>query len=144
MFRVGGDAATKIAAYASMSGTRVAVEDLATTLGPFIWDICFDKGDPLRSASIGTGREIMGVLPGSRFSLPEAFMSPPSEDDRLAFVKKLKNSATIRRAAKNLISEGKHPEKSEQEVVEMLCHDLLAHTGLNLSEARSDATSNQT
>ena len=118
---------------------------VAPTIGPYVWDICFDEDDKLRSTAPGMGCELMGTPFGSSVSLPPSFMPPlQTEANRLAFVKKLKKSRAIRDAAKHQMSEGQHPGMSEDEVVDMLYDDLLKPLGMNLTESPADATSNQT
>ncbi len=62
-----------------------------------------------------------------------------AENDRLAFVKKMKKRGAIRDAAKHQMSEGQHPGMSEDEVVDILFDDLLKPFGMEPSEASPDA-----
>ena len=108
---------------------------MSTTIGPNIWDICFEKDDPLRSTSIRTGRGLMDMMG----ALPPTFQPPPqTESERLAFVKKMKKGGAIRDAAKHQISEGQHPGMSEDEVVDMLFGKLMTFD-TELSEATPNA-----
>lgn len=132
-----------------VSNARKCGEDLASsvapTIGPYVWDICFDEDDKLRSTAPGMGYELMGTPFGSSVSLPPSFMPPlQTEANRLAVAKKFKKSRAVRDTAKHQMSEGQHPGMSEDEVVDMLYDDLLKSLGMNLTESPADATSNQT
>lgn len=131
----------KISSHTLRNGKRLASE-VGPTVGPSIWDICFEKDDPLRSTSIGAGTGLMGrmsALLTSGVGLPPAFLPPPqAESERLAFVKKTKKRGAIRDAAKHQMSEGQHPGMSEDEVVDMLYDDLLKPFGMDPDEAVPD------
>lgn len=101
-------------------------EHVGTTIGPNIWDTCFEKNDPLRSTAPGMGYGLMGTLHGSSVGLPPSFIPPlQTEDDWIASVKKKKDSGMLRDAAKGRISDGQYPGKSEDEVVDMLYDELM-------------------
>ncbi len=126
---------------AIQEGERMA-RHMEAAIGPNIWDVCFNKDDPLRSTSIGTGRGLMGhmgTLLTSGVGLPPSFMPPPqTEDERQAIFEQMKESGTIRDTAKHQINEGQHPGMSEDEVVDMLFGKLMTFD-TELSEATPNA-----
>ena len=110
---------------AIQEGERMAAH-MKAAIGPSIWDVCFNKDSPLRSAAPGMGHGLMQTLRGSYVGLPPSFLPPPqTEKERRAFAKKMKTAGAIRDAAKHQISEGQHPGLSEDEVVDMLYNKLM-------------------
>jgi hypothetical protein len=110
---------------ARQEGEHMAAH-MGAAIGPSIWDVCFNKDSPLRSAAPGMGHGLMQTLRGSYVGLPPSFMPPPqTEEDQLAFVAKMKEAGTIRNTAKHQISEGQHAGLSEDEVVDMLYDKLM-------------------
>ena len=118
-----------ISVLAKQSGEHLA-SDVGPIVGSAIWDICFDKSDALRSASVGAGHGLMGTLRGSSVGPPQSFTQPrPSERHRQTLVKKLKRSSAICDAVKHEMSEGQYPGMSEEEAIDKLSNDLLNDLG---------------
>ena len=115
----------------TQDGERMAL-NMGTTIGPSIWDVCFDKDDPFRSALVGAGNVLANFWTG--VSLPPSFMPPPQSD-----TKRMKYRKATRPAAKHQIDKGLYPGKSEDEVVNILLDDLLESYGSNESEGLPDA-----
>jgi len=118
---------------------RSLASSIAPTIGPYFWDVCFDKDDKLRSTAPGMGYGLMGTLLGSSVGLPSAFQPPlQTEADRQAFVAKLKKSGAIRAATKLRMSEGQYPGMSEEEVIDKVYGILLKPFGMDPGEAVPD------
>ena len=113
---------------------------VGATIGPNIWDVCFAKDNPLRSTSMGDGlMGNMSTLLTSGVRLPLPFMPLPTiELNRDAFVGVWKDSEAIRDAAKHQINEGRHPGKSEKEVIDILFDDLVKSFSMEPSETSPD------
>lgn len=124
--------------FATQDGERMA-RYMGTTIGPSMWDVCFDKDDPFRSALVGTGNVLAELW--TRVSLPPSFMPPPQTDENrwLAFVAKMKGSKEIRVAAKHQIGKALYPGKSEDEVMDIIFNELMTFE-IGVSGAAADAT----
>jgi len=128
---------------------------MGPAFGPPIWDICFGKGDPLRAETAGAGGGLMGavnrILHGSDLELPPRFMPPPpTKDDRLDLIRRLKESGALDPPAKAQSNDEQRLENSgEKELQEkvigmLLFDDNFESFEAGLKELKSDAPTNQT
>ena len=109
---------------------------MGATIGPSIWDVCFDKDDPLRSAPPGKGYGLMGTLAGSSVGLPPSFTPPLPTEEEIKASKNMLKTPEFRATVRRRMSEGQYPGMSEEDAIDKAFDDLFT---MDFDEAKPNA-----